>query len=982
MSKRKHSVKHADSHNKSLFYDILRSEHSSSNSILYYCSKEENEYNVGKKIILDKFLNSVVIYENLCLNCARHLHDKSYDHLCNKCNVFDRDSISNTARESVSFEKNKSIFSGIIGSIKRIANGTPTSKKLDIIHNVDSVFKTNKTLDFNEICELKKESEQLEYMTNAVQYETSCKKTNTNQNFSEDKEFQTSNIVDWMTSLRTHICYYQLTDTENILNVKSIPSKKSFHFSCCSFPSDVTTSIQTSLNAIASFNFFSDIISNDSENSIEFNADVISEKYKNKIIKFKSNLMDSQTDLYHTHIKNVKLRSNKRHTINKNTKNIVGESSSSQQEHNESDSLQSTLDSNFSRQLGLCKSSNRNGFYGKHSSNSEFVNDILTVFDSFLNRDSQTHTSNCSIPLLPIRTFENTQTDTETSNCCNNVELSDSDKNKCVQKTVEWSSYMKSNFIFKDKFEKAPLYNFNELHINLWLDRSLNRIVIFYDNHLKTFLNNIDLKKKNLSIAQLVNFYLEWRHFSEKVKNKLNYHKINMTVPMLKPSTSSDSDGKHISSNTHEEENIYQPIWKFKTVGEAQHQNIDGRFCESPEYYDLLEDDEGEWEPADDISYHTYNLNLKHSDTIKSKQSTASAPPDIVHTNTSHKFNNDFRHKSISAENKDNKNVDIGFQYKTICILYSEISAINKHRAIIYDYKPFIHLPKIYTKNAIEFNQTQKSSKLQNAECCLNTHNLTLMDGRIDHIEVWKSCLYMEDEEDMYISIQEISRLNQQCDVSDSYSPRPYFSATPNSSLQRYKSISSGNLLDVEPIDKKTIAENLRDKLQKGLFKFNVRPRENKIRKNKGTNSLYLEESIFPIFGAKLNDLEKHFSFKHVPRFLVDAVDIIERIDNIQVDGIYRISGNKVEVDHLKKRLTISPYDKSCLNTDDVNTLTSLLKLFFRELKTPLIPEESYEQFPQNLLKPESLPLMKNIIDKIPAESKHTLKFLIKHLKM
>lgn len=185
-------------------------------------------------------------------------------------------------------------------------------------------------------------------------------------------------------------------------------------------------------------------------------------------------------------------------------------------------------------------------------------------------------------------------------------------------------------------------------------------------------------------------------------------------------------------------------------MGEVQNSNlIDGRSCDSPVNYDVLEDDDGEWEPADDISYHTYHSNVKHSDTIKSKQSTASAPPDIVHTNTTHKFNNDFRHKSISAEIKYNKSGDIGFQYKTICILYSEISQDNKLRAIIYDYNPFIHLPKLDKDNTVEFNNQQQRSrenfKLKNVE----NSRCKPLDGWINHIELWKSCLYMEDEEDI-----------------------------------------------------------------------------------------------------------------------------------------------------------------------------------------------------------------------------------------
>lgn len=201
------------------------------------------------------------------------------------------------------------------------------------------------------------------------------------------------------------------------------------------------------------------------------------------------------------------------------------------------------------------------------------------------------------------------------------------------------------------------------------------------------------------------------------------------------------------NNNSSEEENIYQPIWKFKTLGEGQNKNyMDGRSCESPVDYELLEDDDGEWEPADDISYHTYRLNLKHSDTIKSKQSTASAPPDVEHTSISHHLNNDLQHESISVKGKYNKNGDIELQYKTICILYSEIIGNNKLRAIIYDYKPFIYLS---THNALNTqNQTRRDNfKFHNAERFEATR-CTLTNEKVNHIEAWKHNLYMEDEED------------------------------------------------------------------------------------------------------------------------------------------------------------------------------------------------------------------------------------------
>lgn len=211
---------------------------------------------------------------------------------------------------------------------------------------------------------------------------------------------------------------------------------------------------------------------------------------------------------------------------------------------------------------------------------------------------------------------------------------------------------------------------------------------------------------------------------------------------------------KIISDNKNsytEEENIYQPIWKFQTVGEGQNKNfIDGR-CESPVDYGLSEDDDGEWEPADDISYHTYYLNLNHCDTMKSLQSSSPAPPDIVQKQTSHKLNDDFQHESVSYRGRYNKNCDIRFQYKTICIIYSEICGNSSLRGIIYDYKPFAHLPK-NDNDLLELhkqNQTPRENyKVQNAGK-IETSRYKLMDGRTNHIEAWKSCLFMEDEEDM-----------------------------------------------------------------------------------------------------------------------------------------------------------------------------------------------------------------------------------------
>ncbi|KAB7498421.1 Rho GTPase-activating protein 27 [Armadillidium nasatum] len=68
--------------------------------------------------------------------------------------------------------------------------------------------------------------------------------------------------------------------------------------------------------------------------------------------------------------------------------------------------------------------------------------------------------------------------------------------------------------------------------------------------------------------------------------------------------------------------------------------------------------------------------------------------------------------------------------------------------------------------------------------------------------------------------------------------------------------------------------------------------------------------------------------------------------ENFKVDGLYRISGNaskiqKIRIEIAQNRYTILEEEK------DVHNLTGALKLFFRELKEPLIPFANYVSFIQ-----------------------------------
>lgn len=57
------------------------------------------------------------------------------------------------------------------------------------------------------------------------------------------------------------------------------------------------------------------------------------------------------------------------------------------------------------------------------------------------------------------------------------------------------------------------------------------------------------------------------------------------------------------------------------------------------------------------------------------------------------------------------------------------------------------------------------------------------------------------------------------------------------------------------------------------------------------------------IFGATLEDVEKHEHFYYVPKFIVECIRIIELEGNLQTNGIYRASGRKDSIDKLRKRV-------------------------------------------------------------------------------
>ncbi|XP_040844015.1 rho GTPase-activating protein 12 isoform X1 [Ochotona curzoniae] len=164
-------------------------------------------------------------------------------------------------------------------------------------------------------------------------------------------------------------------------------------------------------------------------------------------------------------------------------------------------------------------------------------------------------------------------------------------------------------------------------------------------------------------------------------------------------------------------------------------------------------------------------------------------------------------------------------------------------------------------------------------------------------------------------------------------------------------------------------------KTKKNLKKFLTRRPTLQAVREKG----YIKDQVF---GANLANLCQREN-STVPLFVRLCIEHVEE-HGLDVDGIYRVSGNLAVIQKL--RFAVNHDEKLDLTDskwEDIHVITGALKMFFRELPEPLFTFNHFNDF-VNAIKQEPrqrVAAVKDLIRQLPKPNQDTMQILFKHLK-
>jgi hypothetical protein len=147
------------------------------------------------------------------------------------------------------------------------------------------------------------------------------------------------------------------------------------------------------------------------------------------------------------------------------------------------------------------------------------------------------------------------------------------------------------------------------------------------------------------------------------------------------------------------------------------------------------------------------------------------------------------------------------------------------------------------------------------------------------------------------------------------------------------------------------------------------------------------------LFGTNLEETmrvqRKKFSNLSLPWIQTTLSEAVLRLNGAKTEGIFRVPGDLDEVNNLKVRFDqlwctddiLKPNSEQDLfkNITDPHLPASLLKLWYRELYDPLIPNEHYDECIANCTQPDKCIA---IIEKLPKLNRLVFTYLIRFLKV
>lgn len=163
----------------------------------------------------------------------------------------------------------------------------------------------------------------------------------------------------------------------------------------------------------------------------------------------------------------------------------------------------------------------------------------------------------------------------------------------------------------------------------------------------------------------------------------------------------------------------------------------------------------------------------------------------------------------------------------------------------------------------------------------------------------------------------------------------------------------------------------VRTKLRKFLQK---RPTLQSV-KEKG----YIRDNVF---GCHLDTL-CHRENSTVPRFVEKCIRAVE-IRGLDIDGIYRVSGNLAVIQRLRHKADHEEtLDLEDGQWEEIHVITGALKLFLRELPEPLFPYSFFDKFIAAIKiqdYPQKVLYFRDLVRSLPLPNHDTMHLLFKHL--